>query len=224
MRTIHTWRKEKADFAEKFTFAMERHTHWCFDEMVRIAKDRANDSKVVDGKVVADSSRVQRDRLQVDVLKHRCAKLLPSKYGDPTRLEHRGPDGAPLASEVSDWEAARRIMFVLAQGVKAQESAAPPPLLLEVKPEPPSEAKPEPEPVKPEPPSEARREPDVYDPASGQYISADAWRSKWPGVPPVAPPETPPLHATDEIVWLQQGSRLVRTDTRNAAVISHPDH
>ncbi len=199
VRTIHTWRKEKADFAEKFTFAMERHTHWCFDEMVRIAKDRANDSKVVDGKVVADSSRVQRDRLQVDVLKHRCAKLLPSKYGDPTRLEHRGPDGAPLASEVSDWEAARRIMFVLAQGVKAQESAAPPPLLLE---------------VEPEPPSEARREPDVYDPASGQYISADAWRSKWPGVPPVAPPETPPLHATDEIVWLQQGSRLVRTDTR----------
>ena len=39
-RTVHTWRRDKPDFAELYTFAMQRHCHYTFYRVWEIAKDR----------------------------------------------------------------------------------------------------------------------------------------------------------------------------------------
>jgi Bacteriophage Sf6, terminase small subunit-like len=49
-RTVHTWRKDKDDFAEGYTFAMQGHCHFTFDQVWGIAKDRSRDTRVVDAK------------------------------------------------------------------------------------------------------------------------------------------------------------------------------
>jgi hypothetical protein len=208
-RTVHTWRKDKPDFAEIYTFAMQRHCHHTFDHVWGIAKDRSGDTRVVDGKTVADTARVQRDRLIVDTGFKRCAKLLPTIYGDLVRLS--GPDGGPIKSESSDLDIARRIAFALAQGRAAANASnvlRPPAPSSEAKPEPPSEPK-------REPPAEPPHQPDVRDPITGHYISAKEWLARWPNVPP--PQEPPqPLYSTAEVVFLyDEAGRPHRTDTTN---------
>jgi hypothetical protein len=65
--SVFNWTREKPEFAQRFREAEERHARRCFDEALRVAKDRSDDSEIVNGKLQANNARVQRDRLICDV-------------------------------------------------------------------------------------------------------------------------------------------------------------
>ena len=92
-RTVYRWLQSNADFRTRYELAREQQADRYFAEIIAIADDASGDIET-DGKV--DWENIQRSRLRCDARKWVCAKLMPTKYSDVTKLEHTGAGGKPL--------------------------------------------------------------------------------------------------------------------------------
>jgi hypothetical protein len=82
--TVRRWLRDKPEFRAQYARAREDQADALAEEIIDIA-DAAADP--------------QLGRLRVDARKWVAAKLKPRKYGELTRNEHSGPDGAPIQTE-----------------------------------------------------------------------------------------------------------------------------
>lgn len=80
--TVLRWVGENKEFQDHYARAREVQAETLADEIVSIADDSEEDSKV----------KTARDRLRVDSRKWVASKLLPKKYGDKLDLNHGAQD------------------------------------------------------------------------------------------------------------------------------------
>jgi hypothetical protein len=96
--TVYRWAEANEAFRNKFARAREEMAHFHFDHMWEIARDDKGDFFYDEkGNAVADHARLNRHKLQIDVLKFRAMKLLPRIYGD------RPTDEAPQQAMIIKW-------------------------------------------------------------------------------------------------------------------------
>lgn len=92
--TIHRWLNENATFRDKYARAKEDQADFLAEEILDIADDSSNDTKVVNknGEVieVENTEWVNRSKLRVDARKWVASKLKPKKYGDKIGVDHSG--------------------------------------------------------------------------------------------------------------------------------------
>lgn len=100
--TIYQWVATNQAFADKYAHARNVGLDDMADDLIRLSDD--------------DERDVQRLRLRVDTRKWYLSKLAPKRYGE--RIEHVGADGKDLIPQSSPEEVARKIAFLLAQGMK----------------------------------------------------------------------------------------------------------
>lgn len=126
--TIYRELGRPGDFCDQYTKAKEAQLVRWEDEIIEIADDGSNDwieRELDNGRVtvVGDTDHMNRSRLRVDTRKWVMSKRAPKKYGDRAILQ--GDDDAdPIRSKVenmSDFEAARRIAFILAKATTDEE-------------------------------------------------------------------------------------------------------
>jgi len=86
-RTFFKWIQSDSEKVKQYAYVCEQRADAIFEEIIEIADNSANDTKVLmDGKVVTDNDVVQRSRLRIDARKWMLGKLNPTKYGDKTNL------------------------------------------------------------------------------------------------------------------------------------------
>lgn len=80
------WLNDKPEFLASYTRAKEQQADFLAEEIIEIADDSSNDTKVIykDGKPteVENTEWVSRSKLRVEARKWAAAKLKPKKYGD----------------------------------------------------------------------------------------------------------------------------------------------
>lgn len=85
------WLNDKPEFLASYTRAKEQQADFLAEEIIEIADDSSNDTKVVykDGKPteVENTEWVSRSKLRVEARKWAAAKLKPKKYGDKMHTE-----------------------------------------------------------------------------------------------------------------------------------------
>jgi hypothetical protein len=124
--TVMKWAREIPEFTELYAKAREMLLeHWS-EEITEIADDGSNDWVAsVDPENPGyrlNGEHINRSRLRVDTRKWLLSKLAARKYGDRIATELSGPNGGPIeTADVTDIEAARRMAFILAKGMRAQE-------------------------------------------------------------------------------------------------------
>lgn len=127
--TVSRWlgQKDLQPFRDQYARAREEQADFYAEQVVEIADEdpatalessRNEDDPEV---IRVDGAAVQHQRLRVDARKWYASKLAPKKYGDRVTAEHTGPDGAPLIPAADDAEVARRVAFLLANGVATQQ-------------------------------------------------------------------------------------------------------
>lgn len=72
-----------------------------------------------EGNERVDAGSVSLKRLEHDNTKWLASKLIKETFGDKVINEHTGPNGTPLVSEANPIEVARRVAFILRQGLEA---------------------------------------------------------------------------------------------------------
>ncbi len=77
-------------FSDAYVRAREKQAERILDECLDIADDETKDIiKTDEGKpIMANSTKVQRDRLRIDTRKFMAAKLAPKKYGESVKIDH----------------------------------------------------------------------------------------------------------------------------------------
>ena len=100
--TIYDWLAKYPNFADKYAHARNVGLDDMADDVIRLADD--------------DEKDVQRLRLRVDTRKWYLSKLAPKRYGE--RIEHVGAEGKDLIPESNQEDIARRVAFLLMQGVQ----------------------------------------------------------------------------------------------------------
>ena len=93
--TLFRWMARNPSFRQNYTIAMELHADHLADTAMAIANNATEDTR--DGK--SNMAAVNRDRLIVDTIKWRCAKLFPRKYSE--RYQVSGHDEQPIAQSVA---------------------------------------------------------------------------------------------------------------------------
>jgi hypothetical protein len=104
--TVTVWRwlgggeNAQPDFCKQYTRACVDRGHWLVEDALRIADEPA---RRVKGHM--DAAEVNKQRLQVDTRKWFASKLVPKIYGDRVQAEVSGPEGGPVAIELTpvDW-------------------------------------------------------------------------------------------------------------------------
>lgn len=101
LSTVTAWVRTRPEFQARYALAREAQADALADEILDIVDDATNDWVTRERKdgsteTVLDAEHVQRSRLRVDARKWLAAKMAPKKYGDVQKLEHSGPDGAPI--------------------------------------------------------------------------------------------------------------------------------
>jgi hypothetical protein len=126
--TLYRALGKPSNFCDQYAIAKEAQlTRW-EDELIEIADDGSNDWIKREGEagrieVLANGEHMQRSRLRVDTRKWVMSKRAPKKYGDRVTNEHTGKDGEPLIPPpLSDFEVARRLVFLLNKGVQSPPS------------------------------------------------------------------------------------------------------
>ena len=115
--TAYEWRGKDEDFAAAWDEALEDGTDALEDEAKRRGADGVDEPVFYQGKQVSTVTKYS-DTLLMFLLKGRR----PEKFKD--RHEHTGADGGPIETrEMSNLEFARRVAFVLAQGIKDDDAA-----------------------------------------------------------------------------------------------------
>ena len=74
------------------------------------------------GDTVLNAEHVSRSKLRVATRQWLASKLNPETYGEKTKTEHTGPNGAPLIPAQSEVDIARRVALILAQGMKGVDN------------------------------------------------------------------------------------------------------
>ena len=109
MTTIMRWAFEKPEFREQYARAREMQAERFADEILEISDDGTNDwmtrEQGDDTVTVIDHEHISRSKLRVDSRKWLMSKLAPKKYGD--KLEHSGPNGAPLTITLVSYKDAK---------------------------------------------------------------------------------------------------------------------
>lgn len=106
--TVLRWVSEDEAFREQYARAMEARADAVFEELLDIADDGQNDwmeKELQNGNIieVPNHEHITRSRLRVDARRWMLGKMQPKKYGDFSRQEITGKDGAALnAASVSD--------------------------------------------------------------------------------------------------------------------------
>lgn len=123
--TVMKWARDIPEFTEQYAKAREMLLeHWA-EEITEIADDGSNDwVSTFDPENPGyrlNGEHINRSRLRVDTRKWLLSKLAAKKYGDKSTTELTGADGKDLIPEVTDIEAARRMAFILAKGMRAVE-------------------------------------------------------------------------------------------------------
>jgi hypothetical protein len=122
-QTFHEWLKKVDGARERYDAAVAHRTERYVEEITGISDDGYNDTyideKTGERKVIPDV--VARSKLRVDSRKWIASKLIPHKYGEKVTTEVTGANGNPLIPENNDLDTARRVAFLLAQGVKSNE-------------------------------------------------------------------------------------------------------
>lgn len=121
--TVMRWARDNEVFREQYAKAREDLLeHWA-EEIMEIADDGSNDwiqrNEKDNPGYASNGEHINRSRLRVDTRKWLLSKLAAKKYGDRVSAELSGPNGGPIQTEeVTDTERARRLAFVLQQGLK----------------------------------------------------------------------------------------------------------
>lgn len=104
--SVYRWLDVYEDFREQYAHARAKQADTYADQIVMIA-DTADDHN--------------KARLQIDARKWVAAKLLPKKYGERTTTTHEGGDKPVEIREVSDLEAARRLLFIVSRAERSKD-------------------------------------------------------------------------------------------------------
>jgi hypothetical protein len=98
--TIFVWLDEQENFQKLYALAQEERAEAMFDDMLEIADDGSNDTRMVgregEEREVTDHEVVARSTLRVRTRQWALARMAPKKYGDKLQAELTGKDGAPL--------------------------------------------------------------------------------------------------------------------------------
>jgi hypothetical protein len=99
--TVHRWISNDPALADCYVQAVKARAELIFDEILEITDDARNDwmeKQLENGKVieVLNKEHVQRSKLRVDARKWVLGCMNPAQYGNFTRQELTGRDGAPL--------------------------------------------------------------------------------------------------------------------------------
>ena len=85
-QTFLNWLNNNPEFLAQYTRAKEQQADFLADEILEIADDSLNDTKVIykDGKPIEieNTEWVNRSKLRVEARKWIAAKLKPKKYGE----------------------------------------------------------------------------------------------------------------------------------------------
>jgi hypothetical protein len=120
LSTVFRWLESNEAFRDQYAKSRNMQADACFDELTDMADEPPE--KKNDGTV--DPGWVNYQRLRIDTRKWAISKLAPKKYGEKVQTELTGKDGGPIQTEdLSQNDLARRIAFVLAQGVKNKDQA-----------------------------------------------------------------------------------------------------
>lgn len=124
--TVMKWAQEIPEFTEHYAKARSMLLeHWA-EDIVDISDDGSNDWMAANDPenpgYRLNGEHINRSRLRVDTRKWLLSKLAAKKYGERVAAELSGPNGGPIeTADVSDIEAARRMAFILAKGMRAVE-------------------------------------------------------------------------------------------------------
>ncbi len=117
---------EKMRFREQYDAARESRADAMFEDMLEISDDARNDWMEKNGQdnpgFLLNGEHVSRSKLRVDTRKWMLGRMSPKRYGDKQAIEHSGPNGEPIKTEnvaTDAKEMARRIAFLLAQGIES---------------------------------------------------------------------------------------------------------
>jgi hypothetical protein len=87
--TIWRWRRDNAEFRDKYTEAKRFQAEIMADELLDIADDGTNDFMTDDnGNERINNEYIQRSRLRCDTRKWIACKLLPKIYGERSQTDH----------------------------------------------------------------------------------------------------------------------------------------
>lgn len=125
--TVFRWLRTDDEFRKQYARAKEESADALVEEMLDISDEASNDWMEVHDPdnpgYRLNGEAINRSRLRVDTRKWVASKLKPKKYGDRSTTELTGADGKDLIPEMTDTEIARRMAFILAKGMRAQEDS-----------------------------------------------------------------------------------------------------
>jgi len=111
------WLKQHPAQYERYHTALALRAEGSVDEMEAIADNVGNDFTTdKNGNPVVNTEAIQRSKLRVEVRKWVAGKF-NAKFQDRTTTELVGAEGAPLIPQTDDLTIARKVAFLLAQGV-----------------------------------------------------------------------------------------------------------
>lgn len=120
--TVYSWLRIFPEFLKQYTRSKEDAADAFAEDILDIADEATNDWMAVNDPdnpgYRYNGEAVNRSRLRVDARKWVAARLKPKKYGDRVSTELTGADGKDLIPAVDNKDLARRIAFVLQQGVQ----------------------------------------------------------------------------------------------------------
>jgi hypothetical protein len=96
--TVKRWLIDNTDFCAQYARAKEEQAEHLADEIIAIADDGSNDTKIIKDKQgndieVEDTEWTSRSKLKVEARKWIASKLKPKKYGDKVQTELSGEVG-----------------------------------------------------------------------------------------------------------------------------------
>jgi hypothetical protein len=125
--TLFKWIREMPEFSAQYDKAKIESADCLVEDMLDIADNQAEQKVEIDG---AETSAVTavgvaHAKLRVDTRKWAASKLKPKKYGEKVQQEITGKDGGAIQTEdLNDRDLGRRMAFLLAKGVKADDASS----------------------------------------------------------------------------------------------------
>lgn len=106
--SVRRWVVSHPEFAQRYSQARDMGLEAMAEDLFEIADDGSNDFTERENErtgrvsILPDHEHINRSRLRVDTRKWYLSKLAPKRYGDRIAMEHSGPDGGPIKTEVTD--------------------------------------------------------------------------------------------------------------------------
>lgn len=101
-RLVYQWMEADPELASQIARAREVGYETIAEQCLAIAEDGTNDymeQRDKDGAIIGwrvNGEYVARSKLRIETRLKLLSKWAPKKYGDVQKLEHSGPDGAPI--------------------------------------------------------------------------------------------------------------------------------